>query len=96
MKPLRPVLVGMLIVALGIVGAACSDDDDPSETGSATSTATEQTADEGGGSGNSELAAFCDSFAEVTRAFEGEEPPPEAEGEALLTEVEETAPEALA
>ena len=95
MKRARHVLVGVLIAALAFAGVACSSDDDPDESGSATTaenSSDDTTESEGG---DAELAAFCDDFAEVTRAFEGEEPPPAEEGEALLAAVEQNAPDEL-
>lgn len=96
MRRPRHTLAGVIVVALALAGTACSDDDDASDTGSSADTTTEATTGDGGGEGDAELAAFCDGFAEVTRAFEGEELPPADEGEALLAEVEQNAPEELA
>ncbi len=96
MRRARHALAGVIIVTLALAGTACSDDDDASETGSNADATTEETTGGGSGEGDAQLAAFCDSFAEATVAFEGEEPPPREEGEALLTEVEQTTPDALA
>jgi len=96
MRRARHALVGVIIVTLALAGTACSDDDDAAETGSSGDTTTEETTGGGGGEADAELAAFCDAFAEVTRAFDGEEPPPAEEGEAMLVDVEQNAPEELA
>lgn len=95
MRRARHALAGVIIVTLAFAGTACSDDDDGSETGSGADTTTEETTG-GGGEGDAELVAFCDAFAEVNSAFQGEEPPPAAEGEALLAELEATTPEEVA
>src|SRR5690606_2224280 len=97
MQRARHALIGVMIVMLAFAGAACSDDDEPSDTGSSADTTAGDTADGGEGEGgDAELVAFCDAFAEVNSAFQGEEPPPAAEGEALLAELEETTPEEVA
>lgn len=97
MQRARHALIGVMIVMLAFAGAACSDDDEPSDTGSSADTTAGDTADgDEGEGGDAELVAFCDAFAEVNSAFQGEEPPPAAEGEALLAELEETTPEEVA
>ena len=95
MQRARHALIGVIIVTLALVGAACSDDD-ASDTGSGDTTTEETTDTEGGDGGDAELAAFCHDFAEVTRLFEGEELPPAEEAEALLADVEQNAPDELA
>lgn len=90
MRRHRHVGLGLVIATLGLVGAACSDDES-SDTASTTADP-----DTDGGEGGSELAAFCDGFITLVDGFQDGEIPPPGDGEALVAAVEENAPDEIA
>ena len=81
----------LLVLPLLVGVAACGDDDDDADASAPT---TEAEADGGGGGGGGDDAATCDTWLDITEAFNGE--PTIEQMDPLFDDMEANAPEEIA